>query len=628
MRFAGLVLRGLALLLGAALVACPAAPSDDTRSGADVDASAPTDAGPGLDAATPGALVIDHVTIVDARGLQPDRAVLIEGRRIVEVRAAGGQWPSATRRIDGRGRYLAPGLVDPHVHLGQSGATVWVGDPVARNLRANLYHGVTSVMDVGGPRSLYGLARQIEDGSVLGPSLLATGPFLTTAGSHPCETFPYAECIFVDGTNAKARAQELIALGAPALKVALADAAFSPWPTPRLDLAALRAITALGVPVIAHVDTSADLADAVTAGVSIVAHPPFDAPITADALAKAKTARGVHTTIGAFAAVLDLLEGKLDPASPDVVVGPGVAANWQYVRENPGVLLPGYIDETRKWTANASANVKAMRAASVPLVPASDAGYLFVAHGLGLHRELARLAALGFTPKELFAGATRDARALLGLPGGHVEAGAPADLLLLRGDPSARIEALDAIDLVVVRGRAFDRADLLTAPLSTRVGAAGEACVSGAVCATGLACDGIDHVCRASCSIAKAPVDACGSGAHCISASGVSGAPYVCHEEATCDVYAQSCGPAFYSLGCVPVDSNTSVCRAAGPRSAGQTCTQGPAGACAKGLYCSPIDGLCYALCDPASATPGCTLPLKCEQQVASPTVPWFGLCL
>ncbi|MGH8029411.1 MAG: amidohydrolase family protein, partial [Arenimonas sp.] len=66
------------------------------------------------------AIAITDVTVVDVahgRSHGP-RTVLIEAGRIVAIGAPGRvAIPGGAQRVDGRGRYLVPGLVDMHVHL-------------------------------------------------------------------------------------------------------------------------------------------------------------------------------------------------------------------------------------------------------------------------------------------------------------------------------------------------------------------------------------------------------------------------------------------------------------------------------------------------------------------------------
>ena len=66
-------------------------------------------------------LVIDHVTLIDGTSAPPrtDMSVAVRGETIVFVAPTRQLRRLAldARRIDGRGKYLIPGLWDMHAHL-------------------------------------------------------------------------------------------------------------------------------------------------------------------------------------------------------------------------------------------------------------------------------------------------------------------------------------------------------------------------------------------------------------------------------------------------------------------------------------------------------------------------------
>lgn len=115
-------------------------------------------------------VLIRHVTLVSPERAQPlhRASVLIEGDRIRAVSTDDLAAPRGATVIDGRGRWLTPGLIDSHVHLGKvPGATpaLVASDPGARAAffaqqpRSYLYHGFTTVveMSAGPPRGSAGL---------------------------------------------------------------------------------------------------------------------------------------------------------------------------------------------------------------------------------------------------------------------------------------------------------------------------------------------------------------------------------------------------------------------------------------------------------------------------------------
>ncbi len=425
-------------------------------------------------------------------------------------------------------------------------------------------------------------------------------------------------------------AQALVDRGADLLKVALADAAFTPWgATPRLGLDELDAIVATGSPVVAHVDTDQDVVDALSHGVVILGHPPFAAPAGDEAIAAATGARAVDTTVSAFAGVVGIVDGTTDIGA--VELPPAVAENWRYVQAHPEVLLDGWAAESATWAQDARANLAAVFDAGATVVPGSDAGYYFVPHGAGLHAELAEMVAMGLSPDAVLRAATLDAREALVLDGGRVAAGEPGDLLVLGSDPSLSVDAWLDIQRVAVRGGSWARDDLLPGVASEVILSPGDsgACLThddcGASACEDCACDGLAHACAAACDAPYEVVNDCGDTAWCLSADAASDPQGVCRQETPCDLYAQDCAPAEYGMACLPFDEDTNACWHGGPGEAGDRCDGSAAAtACAPGLYCSPVDARCYALCDPV--LPACEAG-SCHVVSRSDGSAWFGVC-
>jgi hypothetical protein len=104
-----------------------------------------------------------------------------------------------------------------------------------------------------------------------------------------------------------------------------------------------------------------------------------------------------------------------------------------------------------------------MRRAGVEFLAGTDAnGTNPVFPAFGLHRELQLLVESGLTPMEALQSATRNPGRYFGAPneGGTVEAGRAADLVLLNADPLRDIRNTEKIEAVVMRGKYFSRADL------------------------------------------------------------------------------------------------------------------------------------------------------------------------
>ncbi|WP_407351138.1 amidohydrolase family protein [Luteimonas sp. R10] len=127
----------------------------------------------------PIAFVNVNLVAMDLDRVETTRTVLVSGDRIVRVGAASEVvLPEGTRVIDGEGRYLAPGLIDAHVHLEGDGTG-------ARGSRENfgdgplyLAHGVTTVFNLRGLPVHLDWKRKIENGELLGPTIYTSGEFV------------------------------------------------------------------------------------------------------------------------------------------------------------------------------------------------------------------------------------------------------------------------------------------------------------------------------------------------------------------------------------------------------------------------------------------------------------------
>ena len=135
----------------------------------------------------PASFAIEHVTLIDGTGAapRPDSTVLVVAGKIQAVGVAGMRLPRHTQRVDGRGRYLIPGLMDMHIHLLGGGAWKDTSAQSARpldfdvgvsTLQGFLYYGITSVYDAGNnPDFILPLRERERAGEIIAPRIFATG---------------------------------------------------------------------------------------------------------------------------------------------------------------------------------------------------------------------------------------------------------------------------------------------------------------------------------------------------------------------------------------------------------------------------------------------------------------------
>ena len=136
---------------------------------------------------------IEHITVIDGTGTQPqpDMTVAVENGRITYVGPTAKQGPFVgSRAIDGRNRFLLPGLIDTHAHVtyldwvGPTDASTAVyNERVSRaTLELLLAFGITTVRNPGGPtRDATALRDRVAAGQIAGPTILTAGYVLNRA---------------------------------------------------------------------------------------------------------------------------------------------------------------------------------------------------------------------------------------------------------------------------------------------------------------------------------------------------------------------------------------------------------------------------------------------------------------
>lgn len=189
-------------------------------------------------------------------------------------------WP-VRRALTAEAGSALPAFVDHHVHLHliDSGS-------LARR-------GIAAVVDLGGDPAA--LARRPEGL----PRIAFAGAFVTVPGGYPDGRFwaPRSVVRFVTDASrhpgvhdgARTAVDEQADAGAKVIKVALhADA--GPVLTDEALAAVVASATERGLPVVAHAQGPGQVDRAIAAGVSVLAHTPFDAPVSRRTLARAVAA--------------------------------------------------------------------------------------------------------------------------------------------------------------------------------------------------------------------------------------------------------------------------------------------------------------------------------------------------
>jgi len=254
----------------------------------------------------PGAVLFEDVRIFDGKSAQLSGPtnVLVRGNKIATISTAPIQVDgSATRRIEGVGRTLMPGLIDMHWHtmfVRPSHTEILVWDLGYANLVAGaeatdtLMRGFTTVRDMGGPS--FGLKRAIDEGITAGPRIYPSGAVITITGGHgdfrqtfevprilggPLARMELAGASMVADSpdEVRVRVREQLMLGATQIKLTAGGGVASPhspldvstFTEPELH-AAVEAAGNWGTYVSVHAYTPASIQRAIAAGVKCIEH--------------------------------------------------------------------------------------------------------------------------------------------------------------------------------------------------------------------------------------------------------------------------------------------------------------------------------------------------------------------
>lgn len=395
-------------------------------------------------------LVVTHVTLIDGTGApaQNDVAVFMDDGRISRIAQASDRASTnGYQVIDGRGKFLMPGLWDMHAHYEQ---VEW--GPVY------LASGITTVRDCGNVFDFITAVRDaIDQGRGIGPRILIAG---VIDGSGP---ITLGAVVADTPEQAKAWVKRYKDVGARQIKI---YSSMKPALVPVITAEAHR----LGMTVTGHVPEGMTSEQVVKDGFDGINHihfiardllhmernkplPPLDFT-TPDATRQLALFRERHTVIDDTIA---LFETQMHPqATPLSAIEPGIT----HVAPELAAALdsPGAPPERARRYDYLLATLRELHRQGLAIVAGTDQAI----PGYSLHRELEIYVQAGFTPMEALMAATSVPARVMGLENevGTLTVGKRADMVLLDADPLADIHNTRRIAKTIEAGAVYDPAPL------------------------------------------------------------------------------------------------------------------------------------------------------------------------
>lgn len=402
---------------------------------------------PNSETGTP-ALAIVGATVIDGSGAEPlpDATVIVRDGRIEAVGpAAETEVPADAEALDAAGKYLIPGLINAHGHVGATRGLEgghYSRANVLRQLRLYASYGVTTIVSLGGDESAGVEVRDEQDT----PSLDRAR--LYVAGAVVAGITPEAALEMVNGNAA---------MGVDFIKIRVDDNLGSTYKmTPDVYEAVIDRAHELGLPVAAHLFYLEDAHGLLDMDVDFIVHSVRDRDVD-DALAQ----RLIEADVCYSPTLTREVSTFVYESEPEFFSDPFFLASAEpavlaALREPESMARYRESESGQRYKealAQAQLNLGALSEAGVTIAMGTDTGPPARFQGYFEHMELALMAESGMSPMEILVASTGDAARCAGLEDvGTIEPGHWADLILLAADPLEGVENLRTIESVWVAG--------------------------------------------------------------------------------------------------------------------------------------------------------------------------------
>ena len=412
--------------------------------------------------------VLQHFTLIDGSGRAPvaDAALVItDGRIQYAGPAAGAKAPSDARKVDLTGKFVMPGIINLHGHLGNvidltQDPKFYTRENVEQNLKQYAAYGVTSMVSMGSDQEpVYALRAGQRAGRPAMTRIFTAGRGFTGTGGYPT-TVPGNKGLPFEVANDADVKKDVAWLAdkkVDLVKIWVDDHLGREKKIPlELCKSIIENARAHNIKVAAHVFYLADAKALVGYGLSELAHSVRDQPVDA-ALIDAMKKRGAIQTatlareasLTAFAQPSPRLSdpfftAAVTPAALKTLRSPEYQAKQR--ADHDFSKYPVFLETAQR-------NLKKLSDAGVKIGFGTDSGPPGRIQGYAEHWEMELMVQAGLTPAQVITAASKTSAEFLGAKDlGTLERGHWADLIVLGANPLSDIHNTRRIEAVYIAG--------------------------------------------------------------------------------------------------------------------------------------------------------------------------------
>jgi hypothetical protein len=433
-----------------------------------------------------GPIAITNVNVlsIDAKSMRPNQTVMIEAGKIVSI-SQNSEISNNYHVVNGKNKYLIPGLVDSHVHLKKS----------KNDLLLYVANGITQVAEMTGMEHHFDYIEEISKGSI-GPGIFVASPKITSQkGWYPTvrSIFEKRHQNYLSPSEGRDAVKKYKSMGYQAIKL-------SSDLSPDIYYAVNDEAQKQKIPVIGHLPVGLQLKDLYQSGQSQLSH--IDS-ITHNLMNEfgGITEQNHQQFLSHIKSSANLIASKFKEQNIFLASTVWLHKTRQLQAyelqsffktipleyQNPGWLessaiskgcLPGgnayeyastdsaktkqYVSTYLK-TYNEAIKIitQSLIVHGVPITAGTDSlGACGMIAGFSLHKELQALNQIGLSNSQVLKSATSIPSEWMGTNAGLIKKGYQADLVLLNKNPLVDISNTQTIESVIVNGKYLDRKQL------------------------------------------------------------------------------------------------------------------------------------------------------------------------